>query len=84
MMEILNSDIYQYNGNDNHLCEKLSNFSFDSHPKCYTDHDFCEEILIPLENWECMYRVIFSRPGDILMKKGRKQVIIVIVLVYYL
>ena len=75
MMEILNSAVYQYNGSYRGQCDELSEFAFDSHPKCYTDHAFCEEVLIRLENWECMHRVLFSTPGDLLMKKGIEQVI---------
>ena len=71
MMEILNSDVYLNGGS----CIELSDFAFDSLSKCYTEHGFCEEILISLENWKCMYRVFMSRLGDLFTKKGIEQVI---------
>ena len=72
MQKILNSAVYNNNGN----CQELLEFGFNSHPDCFYEEGFCTKILRSLSNWQCLAEVYaFS---DLTTKNGIQQVSILI------
>ncbi len=45
MKAIVNSDVFAAPNNFTKPCEDIATLAFDSHPKCYTQHGFCDVIV---------------------------------------
>jgi Mg-chelatase subunit ChlD len=58
MKDILNSEGYINKG----TCEALKTFAFNSHPRCYVDHGFCQHILLDGKNLRAVYNIIATYP----------------------
>ena len=69
MDALLNSTVYLSNG----TCNGLETFSFNTHPSCYVDNDFCTDILLNATNLYCLGFRVFDY-SDFFNRKAIQQV----------
>ena len=69
MRKILNSDVIKLNG----TCSQLTTFAFSIHQYCYTDYDFCTNILSSDTNLNFLASKVFNL-NDFWNKQAIKQV----------
>lgn len=54
MKAIIHNDAYN---NSDTTCNDLQTIAFDSHPTCYVENDFCNEIFVNEVNIVCLKKV---------------------------
>ena len=52
--KLLHSSVYA----DNSSCDQISSYSYQTHPFCYVDNDFCNVVLLDKQNLNALFETV--------------------------